>query len=799
MKKQTYPIIGMHCASCKKLIEKKVAKVPGVADVSVNFANETMMISTKDSQVTEEAIAAAVKEAGDYTMVREEVAQTSTTQAKAKDMKVQAYQSLKRTVMWVALGALPFVGIMGYMVAMLVGTIPVNHAPFGMVDLEAFDYSINLFFLFQFLLATPILFIGGKSFFGSAFRALKSKSANMDTLIALGTFTAWLFSSIVTFTPRVFGDVQTDVFFEAAVFIVLFILLGRLLEARAKGQASDAITKLLEMQAKEATVIRDGAERKIPIDQVVMGDMIMVRPGEKIPVDGEIIDGASTIDESMVTGESIPVEKQAGDSVIGATINKTSTFTFRATHIGSDTMLSQIIRMVQEAQGSKAPIQKLVDSISGIFVPVVIVLAILGFSFWAFMTPNTLQFAIYIATSMLIIACPCALGLATPTAVMVGTGKAAQTGILIKNAEALESAHKVNTIVFDKTGTLTKGEPEVTDVQLADNAKEATVFAYAHAIEALSEHPLSQAIEAYTKEQATELSVKKFQAVEGRGVEGYIDDKQILLGNKRLMDEQKIAIPKNLAEFANTRISEGKTTIFMTIASEVVGVFAMADTIKDDAKAAVSALHAMGIRVAMITGDNQKTAEAIADQLGIDEVLAEVLPGDKAVQVKTLQQIGGQKQIVAMVGDGINDAPALAQADIGIAMGTGTDVAIEAGDIVLVKGCLDKVLETLHISRFTLATIKQNLFWAFGYNVVAIPVAAGVLYPAFGILFSPIIAGAAMAFSSISVVLNSIRLKSITQANKWRSDGLFYVFILFVIAFAGYAAIVLSSDIRIAS
>ena len=597
----------------------------------------------------------------------------------------------------------------------------------------------------------------------------------MDTLIALGTTTAWIFSTLVTFAPSIFGDVASDVFFEAEVFIVFFILIGRLLEARAKAKTSDAVKALFELQAKEAMVIRDGKEVKIPVADVKKGDTIIVRPGEKIPVDGVISSGASTIDESMVTGESLPAEKNVGDAVIGATINKTSTFQFTAERVGGETMLSQIIQMVEQAQGTTAPIQKLADKVSSIFVPLVISIAIIAALFWFFVAPrigfvpqnmSVLQLAVYIATTILIIACPCALGLATPTAVMVGTGKAASKGILIKDAEALEKAHSIHTIVFDKTGTLTKGTPSVTDVLFADGQSEQDVLSYAHAVEHLSEHPLSDAIANFAQEkigtQKTTLVVDTFKAREGRGVSGNINTKIILLGNKRLMDEEHISLDATLLTKANALIEEGKTTIFMSVEGVHVAVFALADTIKDEAKKAISALHTMGIRVAMLTGDNQRTAEAIGKQLGIDMVIAEVLPAEKAQKIQSLQaeQAG---RIIAMVGDGINDAPALAQADIGIAMGTGTDVAIEAGDIVLVHGTLDKVIETIHVSKMTLRVVKQNLFWAFGYNLIAIPVAAGLLYPAFGILLSPIIASAAMAFSSVSVVMNSLRLKMIKK------------------------------------
>jgi len=690
----------------------------------------------------------------------------------ATALKKEEYQKLKKIVSWVGIGSIPFVFLMVVHGLASLGVLSMMHAPFGFLEFSGSKYTINLLFLLQFLIATPILFIGGKQFYVSTWRALKVRAANMDTLIALGTFTAWLFSTLVTFTPALFGDVASDVFFEAAVFIVFFILLGRLLEARAKAKTSDAVKALFELQAKEAVVLRNGEEVKLPVSEVQKGDTIVVRPGEKIPVDGTISKGASTIDESMVTGESIPVEKKQGDSVIGATINKTSTFHFTAEHVGTDTMLSQIIKMVEEAQGTTAPIQKLADKVSGVFVPVVIAIAIFAALFWLYVAPglgfitgdtSVLQLAVYIATTILIIACPCALGLATPTAVMVGTGKAASKGILIKDAEALEKAHSIHTIVFDKTGTLTNGMPEVTEFIPLTDASKKNILAQAYALEHLSEHPLSDAIATYAKNEKAETSlpVDNFKALEGRGVSGEIGSMRILLGNKRLMDEE-VELDSTLSKEANALISQGKTTIYMAVDGKHVAVFALADTIKDSSKEAIATLHNLGIRTAMMTGDNRATAEAIGKELGIDTVIAEVLPADKADNIKKLQQ-EYKGSIIAMVGDGINDAPALAQADIGIAMGTGTDVAIEAGDIVLVKGTLDKVIETIKISKMTLRVVKQNLFWAFGYNLIAIPIAAGLLYPAFGLLLSPIIASAAMAFSSISVVSNSLRLKVMKQ------------------------------------
>ncbi len=809
MTKQQFPIIGMHCAACRQLIEKMVAKLEGVQHVSVNYAAEKMSIEFDDSKLSLEDIKKAVASAGSYTLVENQANETvlaSPHEAQnmqhdhASALKKKEYQSLKRTVAWVGIAAAPFMVMMAYMLLAVYGVVVMHHAPLGFIEFSSNGYRINTFYILQFLLATPILFIGGSQFFVSAWNALKARAANMDTLIVLGTLTAWLFSSVVTFFPRVFRDLEIEVFFEAAVFIVFFILLGRLLEARAKGQANDAIKKLFELQAKEATIIKDGKEVRVPIDQVQVGDVIMVRPGEKIPVDGTISQGASTIDESMVTGESLPVEKSEGDPVIGATINKTGNFQFIADKVGADTMLSNIIKMVEEAQGTTAPIQKRADQISSVFVPIVIAIAVLAFIFWLTIGVNlgwipadvsAVQFAIYIAATILIIACPCALGLATPTAVMVGTGKAARAGILIKDAESLERAHKINTIVFDKTGTLTKGTPEVTDVECSKGVDQVGLMRQAYAVEQLSEHPLSDAIAKYVSTQLSEdLKVAAdFKNHEGKGVEGMVDGSLIVIGNKKLFAEKQIQYDSVLLDKADAFNAKGKTAVCMAVDGKHVAIFAIADVVKDDARAVVESLHNLGIQVAMLTGDNEKTAQAIAQELNIDKVIAEVLPQEKSAKIKALQSDG---IVVAMVGDGINDAPALAQADIGIAMGTGTDVAIETGDIVLVKGTLNKVLETIEMSRLTLGVIKQNLFWAFGYNTVAIPVAAGVLFPIFSLLLSPVIASAAMAFSSVSVVLNSVRLKSLTTQNKLFSNALFYLGIITFVLLAGYIGFTLN-------
>lgn len=784
LKKDTFPIVGMHCASCKMLIEKMVSKLDGVEEVNVNYANEKMTVEYNEELLNVQDIKAAVSKAGSYKLIEDDSGQNVLASpsevkniqnsvgsySKIEQIKEREFRNLKNKVKLIAIGTLPFWAIMIWMFLKVAGLVEMNHSPLGHVYFEIIDQKFNLFFVMQFLLATPILFWGGSQFYASAWSAFKARAANMDTLIVLGTTAAWVFSTIVTFIPSAFGNIAVDVFYEAAVFIIFFILLGRLLEARAKGQANNAIRKLFELQAKEATLIKDGKEQKIPLDQVVKGDILLVRPGEKVPVDGEIVDGSSTIDESMVTGESLPVSKSKGEKVIGSTINKTSTFKLSAEKVGNDTMLAQIIKMVEDAQGTTAPIQKLADRISGVFVPIVITIAIVAFIFWLIIAPtipgfvpqdvvSIVELSVYIATTILIIACPCALGLATPTAVMVGTGKAASKGILVKDAQALELAHKVDIIVFDKTGTLTKGLPEVTGFETLDGVDQTDLLIKARAVENLSEHPLSNAIVSFVDDKniKEEIVVQKFTAIEGKGVEALVDKKSVVIGNKRLMKERNIEIDDKLDSIAHKYINEGNTTIFMAIDQKLLAVFALADTIKEESKDAINRLHNLGIKVAMLTGDNEQTAKAIGNQLGIDQIIAEVLPGEKSDKIKSLQADGAN--IVAMVGDGVNDAPALAQADIGIAMGTGTDIAIEAGDIILVKGTLDKVIETIKLSKLTLRVIKQNLFWAFGYNVVSIPLAAGLLFPFYGILLSPMIASAAMAFSSVSVVLNSLRIR----------------------------------------
>ncbi len=784
----------MHCASCKKLIEKTLHTTPGVQHAEVNYASEQISLAFDADVISLAEIAEIIRGLGDYTL---ELPQESQDNAEPEDKKELELASAKRRVVWVFVLALPFLYMMGRMVAARFGAPGMSMTPLGTATLSS-GGEINLFFALQFALATPILFVAGKQFFTSAWRALKSRAANMDTLIAIGTGTAWLYSTLVTFLPGLLGEHASEVFFEAAVFITFFILLGRYLEARAKQRSSNAVKSLLSLQATEATVRRDRKEQQIAIDDVVVGDTIIVRPGEKVPVDGTMIQGKSTLDESMVTGESLPVEKQQGDALIGATINKTSTFEMRADKVGEGTMLAQIAELVRQAQGSSAPIQQLADKVSGVFVPVVVLIATLMFFFWWLAAPalglsapgESLTLAVYIAVTVLIIACPCALGLATPTAVMVGIGKGAKQGILIKDATALEHTGALKSVIFDKTGTLTNGTPEVVDVTFEENEEQQNMLGIVYALEHLSEHPLSEALTRYADKQGAnaDAMITDFLAIEGKGVSGNVEGKQVRIGNDALMADANVTLNSSVQSQAAAWRANGYTVIFMTVGTTHVASFALADTIKPTAKAAVKTLQAMGITPIMLTGDHQTAADHIASELGITEVIAEVLPAEKAEAIETfMAKLNGE--LVAMVGDGVNDAPALAKAHIGIAMGTGTDVAMESADMVLVSGSLDTLVAAIALSRQTMRTVKQNLFWAFGYNTLAIPIAAGLLYPSLGFLLSPMIAGAAMAFSSVSVVTNSLRLRSITAANHLRSDVIFALGVGLFLGLVAYASI----------
>jgi Cu+-exporting ATPase len=613
----------------------------------------------------------------------------------------------------------------------------------------------------MFALATPAVFWVGSRFFVGAYKVAKQFTSDMNTLVAIGASCAYIYSTVVTFYPELFtaAGIQPHVYFDGAAMIVTLILLGRLLEARAKGKTSQAIKRLMGLKAKTARVIRDGQEEDIPAQMVRVGDKVIVKPGEKIPTDGRILSGASAVDESMLTGESVPVSKEPGDEVFGATINKSGAFTFEATKVGSETALNQIIRMVEEAQGGKAPVQRLADKVASIFVPTVVVIAIVTFIVWYYLVPDPVfSRALLNFISVLIIACPCAMGLATPTAIMVAAGAAAEKGILFKGGEILERGHKVSTVVFDKTGTLTLGEPKVTDLVTADGASEESLLYLAASMESRSEHPLGRAIIEYAENKGIKPGeVKDFEALSGFGVKGSVDSTEAMLGSGRLMNDTGVEY-SHLSDSAESLASQGKTVVYIAENGSIIGLLALSDTPREYAKQAIEELKSRNLKVAMITGDNEKTASHVAGELGIQRIMSEVMPEDKADEVARLQKEG---EIVAMVGDGINDAPALTTADVGIAIASGTDVAIESGDITLIKGDLRLTPMAMDISSVTMRVIKQNLFWAFFYNSLGIPIAAGALYPFFGIFLSPVIAAGAMALSSVSVVTNSLRLKSI--------------------------------------
>ncbi|MBD1857294.1 MULTISPECIES: heavy metal translocating P-type ATPase [Leptolyngbya] len=745
METTTLKLQGMSCAACAKNIEDAIRSVEGVNECSVNFGAEQATIAYDSRKTNLAEIQQAVNDAGYSAQPMQENVLADEEDADQRERQVQN-RKLRRKV-WVAciISAVLVIGSLPAMLGLPIPWIPMElHDP-----------------LTQLILTTPVLFWCGASFFIHAWKALKRHTATMDTLVAIGTGSAYLYSLFPTFFPQWFiaQGLAPDVYFEAACVIIALLLLGRLLEHRAKGRTSEAIRKLIGLQARTARVIRQGQEMDVPIAEVTVGDLVIVRPGEKIPVDGEIIEGRSTIEESMVTGESVPVSKQVGDEVIGATLNKTGRFIFRATRVGKDTFLAQIVKLVQQAQGSKAPIQRLADQVTGWFVPVVIAIAIATFILWYNVMGNVTM-ALIPTVGVLIIACPCALGLATPTSIMVGTGKGAENGILIKGAESLELAHKLQTIVLDKTGTITQGKPTVTDfvtVRGTANRNELNLLRLAAAIEQNSEHPLAEAVVHYAQAQAVELtSAQDFEAIAGSGVQGYVADQLIQIGTHRWMTE--LGIETSILRSQWDRLeSLGKTVVWIAVDRQVEAIMGIADAVKPSSISAIRALQKLGLEVVMLTGDNRRTADVIAREVNIQRVFAEVRPDEKAATVETLQSEG---KIVAMVGDGINDAPALAQADVGIAIGTGTDVAIAASDITLISGDLQGIVTAIQLSRATIRNIRQNLFFAFIYNVAGIPIAAGILYPFFGWLLSPIIAGAAMAFSSVSVVTNALRLRN---------------------------------------
>jgi Cu+-exporting ATPase len=804
-KKAVIPVKGMTCVNCAAAIQKDISKLIGVRSANVNYANEKAVVEFDPSVVGLDKFISSINELG-YQAVTESVT------IPLIDLDVSRVQELERVLSSID-------GVLKSLVNATTGTIELEYVPgqIGMRDIrrtiekagfrlprqvegrsaleierEAREKELSelrtklitsmvlsilvmigsfqdmlplpavipnrTMWFILFLLATPVQFWAGHHFYQNAWASIKHGSTNMNTLVVVGTSAAYGYSVVLTFFPALLGHYgHGGAYYDTATMIITLILFGKYLEARAKTRAGEAIKKLMGLQPRTARVVREGKELDIPIEEVDSGDLIMVRPGEKIPVDGVIRSGASTIDESMLTGESLPVDKKAGDAVIGATINKTGAFTFEATKVGKDTMLSQIIRMVQEAQGSKAPIQRLADYISSIFVPSVISIGLVTFLIWYFFGPTEYKFTFALLNfiAVLIIACPCAMGLATPTAIMVGTGKGAEHGILFKSAESLERAQKIDTIVLDKTGTLTRGEPRVTDV-IHGGMNEEDILFYAGSAEKGSEHPLGKAIVTAARDQDISLEqADEFSALPGHGVRAMVKGREILLGNERLMSENKIEFGPLLTDAEKLSL-RGKTPMFVAVDRRSAGIIAVADTVKAHSKEAVVKLKDLGLEVVMLTGDNRRTAQAIADELGITRVLSEVLPQDKMKTVKELQAEG---KIVAMVGDGINDAPALTQADVGIAIGTGTDVAIEASDVTLIKDDLRVVADAMRLSRRTMQTIKMNLFWAFFYNIIGIPVAAGALYPFFKLLLNPMLASAAMAFSSVSVVSNSLRLR----------------------------------------
>jgi Cu+-exporting ATPase len=739
------PIEGIVCASCVQRIETALLELRGVVAASVNLATGRARAEFLPAETSVAELKRTIERTG-YSVL--EAPADVETEDLEMAFRQKEYRLLKvRFLSGIILAVVIFIGSMPHWFPW---APPLLNNP-----------------ILLWALTTPVQFVIGWPFLRGAWKSFRHRTADMNTLVAVGTLSAYFYSAAATVFPAFFRRTGIDpaVYFDTSAFIIALILFGRLLEARAKVRTSEAIRKLAGLEPKTARVVRDGGEADVPIAEVQVGDFVLVRPGERVPVDGVVVDGNSSVDESMLTGESMPVPKGAGDEVVGASLNKTGSFRFRATKVGKETVLAQIIRLVQDAQGSKAPIQRLADVIAGYFVPVVISIALAAFVVWFDFGPAPrLTFALLNFVAVLIIACPCALGLATPTAVMVGTGKGAEKGILIKGGESLETVHRVDTVLFDKTGTLTKGEPEVTDLFALPPFGEDELLRLAAAAEKRSEHPLGEAVVRKARERGLAVDdPAEFQAVEGRGVTAAVGSRKVLLGNPRLLSDSGVEAGE-LREKAEAFSAEGKTVVFAAVDGRRAGLLAVADPLKDHSAEAVAGLRKLGLEVVMLTGDHRRTAEAVASRAGISRVIPEVLPENKVQEIKRLQEAGRR---VAMVGDGINDAPALAQADVGIAIGTGTDIAMEASDITLIRGDLRAVASAIALSQKTMKVIKQNLFWAFFYNVVGIPIAAGALYPFFGLLLNPIIASAAMAFSSVSVVSNSLRLRRF----KWDQDG----------------------------
>ena len=743
----TLNIEGMTCASCSNFVEKALSRTPGVKSATVNLASEKATIEYLPGQIDRAGLKAAVEQAG-YGVHEANPAVAANVLASDDELdarKAAAYANLKRRFQ-VAVGLA--------VIIMALSMLMLWPAMMSRVSMPLLNYVLLA-------LTLPVLLYSGREFFVSAWNGFLHRTASMDTLIAVGTGAAFLYSLAATLIPNWFTrhGIMPEVYYDTTATIIALILLGKVLESRAKSKTSAAIKALMGLQAKTARVVRSGQEMDVPIEQVLVGDEVVVRPGEKVATDGLIITGRSAVDESMLTGESLPVEKKEGDNVFGATLNKTGSFRFRVSKVGAETMLAQIVKLVEEAQGSRAPIQQLADKVSAVFVPVVIMIAIATFVLWFDFAPEATRVPLALVNfvAVLIIACPCALGLATPTAIMVGTGKGAEHGVLIRNAEALEKAEKVTTVLLDKTGTITRGEPAVTDFVPTNGDTAAHLLPLLAAVERQSEHPLAEAVVRYADAQnSAKLTATAFQAYEGRGAGASVDGQVILLGNRRLLTEHNVVLSTDTEQAAAQLLSQAKTVLYAAIGGHVAALIGVADTVRESSLAAIQAMQADGIEVVMMTGDNQQTAAKVAEQVGIKRFFAEVLPADKASKVKELQAEG---RIVAMVGDGINDAPALAQADIGLAMGGGTDVAMEAAGITLMRSDLQGVVTAIDLSRQTMRTIKQNLFFAFIYNTLGIPIAAGLLYPFTGWLLSPMLAAGAMALSSVSVLTNSLRLR----------------------------------------
>ncbi|MEK7151371.1 MAG: heavy metal translocating P-type ATPase [Patescibacteria group bacterium] len=762
MHTQTYEVIGMHCASCSSIIEKTFKKVEGVQSVEANFATEKVKVSFDELKINPVELSKKIEPLGYSLVVNAPISNGMNMSNEEHALHAGIGQSKKEKLAEVADMRTKVISVIPLVVFSIFLMVWDMLAQFKIVSSasslwqEFFHHLLPVF-------ATYTLFVVGKSYLLGFYRFLRYGKANMDTLIGIGTFTAFLYSFIITAFEeplKQFINVE-HTYYDVTIVVIAFITLGKYLEAKAKIKTGDAIEKLLNLQVKTATVVRDGKEFEVSINQVVRGDLIVIKPGARIPVDGVVIDGASFIDEAMITGESMPIEKKIGDTVVAGTINTTGSFVFKVTKIGSETLLAHIIKMVEEAQGSRAPIQALADKISSIFVPIVLVLAFAAFGVWllvgtqVFGFSQALSYGLVSFVGVLVIACPCALGLATPTAIIVGVGKGAKEGILIKDAATLEKLHKVDVVVVDKTGTITKGKPELVSVQKASDLPDEKLISILASLESKSEHPIAHAVLEYAKAKNISLrSISHFEIIKGKGLKAIIEDKEYFAGNTKLISDLNLSYDlKNI----ETQTLEGKTPVILATSSEVLGVVMVADAIKPEAVEAVKNLHKLGIKTVMLTGDHRNTAFAIAKEVGIDDVVAEVLPDDKLNKIKELQSQG---HVVAMAGDGINDAPALAQADVGIAMGTGTDVAIETAGITLLHGDISKLVKAIKLSKFTMRGIKQNLFWAFIYNIIGIPLAGGLFFPIFGWLLNPIFAGLAMAFSSVSVVGNSLRLKA---------------------------------------